>query len=239
MKNYSRKAAFTLAEITVVLGVGSIALAGVMLFYVNCLKAGYAGTQDVKLLASMRQLTNELIYNGSRSHELILYPSAAASDRAAEDRLEVTNDESSSTADDICPTGDLAVFVYYELPKPAAQTKYRISSIIAYYLDTSVSGRPSLVRMTIDLSSAPSTETVETILTDNWSSAPRKTIASNVVPLALSDSATTSTVPQLFYRRANQNIAVCGQLRASGSSQDTADRRTYTRTFYFSVTIRS
>ncbi len=233
------KSGFTLTEIMMVVGIGSVAMAGVMAFYVNCLKTSYAGTQETNLIASMRGLTNELIYNGSRSHELVLYPSATTSDITLAKRRIVQNDQTSATTDDICPTGNLAVFVYYELPKPAAQAKYRIQSVIAYYLDETGSGLPSLVRMTIELGATPSTDAIEKVLTDNWSGAEHKVIARNVVPLALSDDYTESTSPQLFYRRASQNIAVCGQLRASGSKQDTADRRTYTRTFYFTVTVRS
>ena len=60
-----------------------------------------------------------------------------------------------------------------------------------------------------------------------------------LIPLALSDNYTESTVPQLFYRRANQNLAVCGQLLESSTRTNTKDRRSYTRTFYFTVTIRS
>jgi hypothetical protein len=182
---------------------------------------------------------NELIFTGSRSHELILYKSTAAADRTADGRLVVTNEATETVTDDICPTGDFAVFVYYELPKPAAQSKYRVSKLIGYYVDSSAANGPALVRMTIDLTGSPSTDSVETILTNNWNTAPRKVIASKVTPLALSDAATEGTPPNLFYRRAGQSVAVCGQLLSSNAGKDTADRRSYTRTFYFTVTVRT
>ena len=64
-------------------------------------------------------------------------------------------------------------------------------------------------------------------------------LAGRVTPLALADSADEDTTPNLFYRRAGQSMAVCGQLLASASGADTADRRSYTHTFYFTVTVRT
>lgn len=234
-----KRSGFSVVELVIVAGLVGLISTGVMGFYVQSLKNTHSVEQQLKLLTTMRTFTDELVFNGSRSHELILYNSAAAADRTFEGRKVVVNDDTEASDDDICPTGNFAVFVYYELPKPAAQARYRIRKIVGYYLDQQGAGAPALMRITIDKESAPSTSTVEDLLTAEWNSAPRQIIARRVTALALSDNYTESTVPQLFYRRANQNLAVCGQLLESSSRTDTADRRTYTRTFYFTVTVRS
>jgi hypothetical protein len=208
-------------------------------FFVQSLKNGNASEQQIELLSDMRSFMDEMVFNGSRSHEFVLYNSTAAADRTPENRKAVLNSENETDADDICPTGDFAVFVFYELPKPSSQEHYRIQKLVGYYLDDHDSGPPALVRMTIDLGSTPSTETVEEILSDNWSSATRRTIGTRVTPLALSDGYNDQTAPQLFYMRASQNLAVCGQLLQSTARVDTKDSRTQTRTFYFTVTVRS
>ncbi|BET68109.1 hypothetical protein ASA1KI_30270 [Opitutales bacterium ASA1] len=237
--NTRRNAGFSLPEILTVMGVVGLLTSGVMGFFIQSLKSGNASEQQVELLSSMRSFMNEMVYNASRAHELVLYDSTAATARTAAGRREVLNSENETESDDVCPTGNFAVFVYYELPKPANQAKYRIREVIGYYLDTIDSGPPALTRMTIDLTASPSSDTVEEILTAHWATADRKTIAPRIVPLALSDGFVESTVPQLFYKRASQNMAVCGQLRQSSAKVDTADGRTQTRTFYFSVTVRS
>lgn len=242
------KSAFTLVELLIVVTLTGLLTTCVLGFYIQSLYANNASEQQIKLAAKMRAFMNEMIFNGSRSHELILYKSAAAADRSSTDangdgtpdsRLVVTNEASETPTDDICPTGDFAVFVYYELPKPATASKYRIQKLVGYYIDSSAVNGPALVRMTVDFGATPSADPVETILANNWTTAPRKTIAPCVAPLALADTAVSSTPPNLFYRRAGQSLAVCGQLLASTTGRNTADRRTYTRTFYFTVTVRT
>lgn len=243
-----RRSAFTFTELMIVMALSGMISVVVFGFYIQSLKGGNTTEQQIKLAGKMRGFMNELIFTGSRSHELILYKSSAAADRTSTDvdgdgipdsRLRVTNEDTEATTDDINPTGDFAVFVYYELPKPASSTKYRVQKIVGYYVDNAAANGPALTRMTIDLSATPSTSTIEALLTAHWNSAPRKVIASKVTPLALADSADEDTAPNLFYRRAGQSMAVCGQILASTSGKDTADRRSYTRTFYFTVTVRT
>lgn len=230
---------FTLTEILLVLGIVGFLSIGVLGFFLQSLRSGNASEQQIALLTSMRSFTNEMVFVGSRSQEMILYNSAEAADRTYDGRKEVANDDTDTYADDICPTGDFVVFVYYELPKPASQAHYRIRKLVGYYLDGSDTSSGPLMRLTIDLSASPSSDSVEEILSDHWSSADRRTVAHLVAPLALSDGYNDDTTPQLFYKRANQNLAVCGQLIESASHKNTEDLRTYTRTFYFTVTVRS
>jgi prepilin-type N-terminal cleavage/methylation domain-containing protein len=227
---------FTLVEIMIATTLAGLLGAVALTFYVQSLKTSYVSEQELKLITSMRTLSSELIENGSRSHELVLYNSTQSTDITLDGRKLVVNDDTETTDDDVCPTGNFAVFVFYELPKPASQENYRISKLIGYYFDEDDG---SLVRATIDLGSSPSTDPVEEIIEDNWSSADRRTIARRIEPLALSDGYGDSTLPQLFYRRANQSLAVCGQLLASATGVDTEDEKSHTRTFYFTVTVRS
>lgn len=228
----------------VTLWVVSLLGVAVMAFYIHALRTSYASQQQISLIGTMRQFTSELIYNASRAHEMILYPSAAATDRDnVSDRCEIVSNEDGT---ETRPTGNLAVFVSYELPKPADQARHRIRKLIAYYIDAVDSGPPRLTRLVVDLSAAPSTGTVESILSSNWTTASanvtisRKTFAPRVTPLALSDSYDPDTgQPELFYKRSPANLAVCGQLFESTTRADTKDRRTYTRTFFFTVTTRS
>lgn len=248
MKILRPRAAFTLTELLVVMTLTSVVMAAVLGFYIQSLHGGNAAEQQIKLAGTMRSFMNELIFTGSRSHEVILYKSAAAADRTLTDadgdgvpdsRLRVTNEDTETIADDICPTGDFAVFVYYELPRPAGLAKHRIKKLVGYYVDHSAPDGPALTRITVDLGSSPSSDPVETILANNWNSAPRRVLARHVAALALSDSAADDSPPNLFYRRAGQSMAVCGQILASAGGNDTADRRSQTRTFYFTVTVRT
>ena len=234
-----KNSGYSLTEAIVVLTLVGIVSVAVLGFYINSLKAGYTNEQQLKLVSTMRTFMDEMVVTGSRSHELILYNSSDSADRTEDGRLKVLNDDTDTFADDLSPTGDFAVFVFYELPKPASEDKYRISRLVGYYLEDQSGEAPALVRITIDLSGSPSTDPVETILNNNWSSAARRTIARHVFPLALSDGYTDETKPQLFYKRANEHLAVCGQMLNSATESDTGDWRTRTRTFYFSVTVRS
>ncbi|HEX9781571.1 MAG TPA: type II secretion system protein [Opitutaceae bacterium] len=233
------KRGFTLVEILTAMGLVGFIAAGAMGFYVQSIKNGNASEQNIELGSTMRTFMDEMIFSGSRSHELVLYRSSVAADRTAAGRLVVLNSDNEIETDDICPTGNFAVFVFYELPKPAAVDQYRISKLVGYFLEQTDTGPAALVRMTIDLSSSPSEDTVEEILADHWNSAQRRTIAPRVTPLALSDGYTEETMPQLFYRRASQNLAVCGQLMQSAARKNTKDRNTQTRTFFFNITVRS
>jgi prepilin-type N-terminal cleavage/methylation domain-containing protein len=234
----AKSSAFTLVELMVAVGIFGFMSAGVTAFYVQSLQAANATQQQVRMMADMRSITNELLFNASRAHELILYASPAAADRAdATDRLPITVNEDTGAL--TCPTGNFAVFVYYELPKPSSQARYRIARLVGYALDQTGTNPGVLSRITIDLSSAPSTSSVEQILSDRWATATRKTYSDLVTPLAMADGALSTTTPKLFYKRSEQNLAICGQLLKSAANNDSKDRRTVTRTMFFTVTTRS
>jgi hypothetical protein len=212
--------------------------AGLTMFWVESSKAANFTQQQIRMMGEMRTLSSELLFNASRAHELIIYNSPRAADRVdASSRRQIVVDEDTNALQ--CPTGNLAVFVYYELPKPRVQSRYRIARLVAYALDQNGTEPGRLSRITINLTGSPSTSTVEAILEAYWSTAERKTYADLISPLALSDVASESTTPRLFYKRSEQNLAVCGQLLRSSSDSDTRDRRTVTRTVFFTVTTRS
>jgi len=240
----SRKSGFTLVEVMISATIAVAVGGAIMAFYVQALRASYVSQQQITLQATMRSITSELITNASRAHEMILYNSSAAADRADESsRKQIVLDEADN---EIHPTGDFAVFVYYELPKPSSQPRHRIRKLIGYYTENVDSGPAKLTRIIVDLSSAPSTDTVEEILADNWTAAApgatleRKTFAPRVTPLALSDNYDSETgSPQLFFLTSTENVAVCGQLLESATRSDTRDWRTLTRTFFFTVSVRA
>lgn len=241
---HSRKAAYSLVEVMFAVAIAVIVGGAIMAFYIQALRAAYVSQQQITLQTTMRSITTELITNASRAHEMILYSSAAAADRADQSsRLAITLDEDDA---EIHPTGDFALFIYYELPKPATELKHRIRKLIGYYTETVDSGPAKLTRIVIDLSGAPSSSTPEEILEANWEAASsgvtleRKTFAPRVTPLALSDDYDSLTgSPQLFFLTSTENVAVCGQLLESAKRADTKDRRTLTRTFFFTVSVRA
>ena len=229
---------FTLPELLVAFSVFGLLSAGLTMFWVESSKASNFTQQQIRMMGEMRSLSSELLFNASRSHELIVYDSPDAAERVdASSRRQIVIDEDTSTLQ--CPTGNLVVFVYYELPKPRNQSRYRIARLVAYALDQNDTEPGRLSRITIDLTGSPSTSTVEAILEAYWSTAERKSYADLISPLAMSDAASESSTPRLFYKRSEQNLAVCGQLLRSGSDNDTKDRRTVTRTIFFTVTTRS
>jgi hypothetical protein len=211
---------------------------GMMAFWLQTQKAANFSEQHVRLLGEMRGLTNELFSTASRAHEIVLYRSSDAADRnEADDRFEIVNDEDTGAVS--CPVGNFVVFVYYELPKPNAQPRYRIAKLIGYSLDRIGSAPGQLTRVLIDLTGAPSTGTVEEILAAHWDDAEMRSYSSPVSPLALPDGSGEGTVPCLFYKRSERNLAICGQLLQNAANRDTASRETMTRTLFFTVTTRS
>ncbi len=233
MKIQSQKG-FTLVEITVASSISVVIGAAVLTFFIQGLRFNYSSQQQIKQLGTMRVLTNELIRNATRCHEFVMYDSTTAADRDnVADRKQIEID---GFGDEIHPTGNFVVFINYELPKPAAQNKYRVASIVGYYPQSTSDGAQELVKMTITLST-PSANSLETILQDNWATATRRVIANRIQPLALSTS--TSTTPQVFYMRSRNNLAVCGQILESNVGTNTKNIYTHTRTFYFTLTVRS
>jgi prepilin-type N-terminal cleavage/methylation domain-containing protein len=226
---------FTLVEIVIAASIAGVLSAAALGFLVYNLKSVYSSQQQMKLLSTMRTLNNEFIRNASRAHEYVMYDSTNSADRdEVADRKSIEVDASSGL--EVFPTGNFVVFITYELPKPATQNKYRIASVTGYYPRSTSDGRQELVKMTI-APSTPSTDTLEDLIADNWDTAPRTVIASRINALALSEA--TSTSPQMFYMHSPNNLAVCGQLFASNAGKDTKNAHTFTRTFYFTLTVRS
>src|SRR6478736_880681 len=143
---------FTLTEILVGMTVSAVLLLGVMAFYIQSLKSMYASDQRIKLAGQINRFSNELIVQASRSNQFILFKSANAADfdgtnlaphAGNSDRQSITSIDED---DPLHPAGDFVVFVYYEIPKPTAQTAHRISKLEGYYLSTAAAGGTGPVR---------------------------------------------------------------------------------------------
>jgi len=234
----------TLVEVMITLAIAVVLGGAIMSFYLASLRAGYGTQRQIGLQTTLRGLSAELIHEASRAHELVLFSSAASADRdAATDRRRITADEDGI---DLHPTGDFAVFIFYETPRPAAQARYRIARLVGYYAEAIANQPSQLVRFEIDFRGSPSTQTVEQALAAYWNggtddiAVTRSILAPSILPLALSDHASLNGgQPQLFYLTSVHNVAVCGQLFDSASGSDTKSALTYTRTFFFTLSVRT
>jgi prepilin-type N-terminal cleavage/methylation domain-containing protein len=243
---------FSLVEILVAMTLSGMLMAGVMAFYIQSLKSMYASDQRIKLAGQISRFSNELIVQASRSNQFILFKSAtpadfdgsnSAPDSGDSDRQTITSIDG---ADPLHPAGDFVVFVYYEIPKPTAQPAHRVNRLEGYFLNAATPGGTGAVRkVVVDLSAAPSTDSIEKILTDNWGT---KAVFSNYFPLVrglaepeVIDGAEVSTTPspRLFYMSASRNVIITGQIFSSSRNTDTQDWRTYTNSFCFNITPRT
>jgi prepilin-type N-terminal cleavage/methylation domain-containing protein len=244
---------FSLVEILVAMTVSGLLMAGVMAFYIQSLKSMYASDQRIKLAGQINRFSNELIVQASRSNQFVLFKSPAAADfngtnpapdSGNSDRQTIT---SIDDEDPLHPAGDFVVFVYYEIPKPTAQAVHRISKLEGYFLNAGIPGSTGPVRkVVIDLSSAPSTDSIEKILTDNWGTT--KAVFSTYFPLVrglavpevIDGTAASGTPsPRLFYMSASRNVIITGQIFSSSQNTNTKDWRTYTNSFCFNITPRT
>jgi prepilin-type N-terminal cleavage/methylation domain-containing protein len=252
MKTSQPRNGFTLVEIMVALTVSGLLMGGVMSFYIQNLKGMYASDQRIKLAGQINRFSNELIVQASRSNQFVLFKSATpadfdgvnlAPDSGNSDRQNiVTIDEND---DPLHPAGDFVVFVHFEIPKPTDEPVHRISKLEGYFLSTTTAGGTGQVRkVVIDLSSAPSTNTVEQILTANWATAKFSNyfplVRGLAVPEVIDGTAVTGTpTPRLFYMSATRNVIITGQIFSSSKNTNTTDWKTYTNSFCFNITPRT
>lgn len=252
MKSFRTTRGFTLTEILIGMTLSAVLLIGVMSFYIQSLKSMYASDQRIKLAGQITRFSNELIVQASRSNQFILYKSAAAADFNGPNSVPTsgnTDRQNITTVDDdaLHPAGDFVVFVYYEIPKPKDQAKHRVKKLEGYFLDAATPGSMGPVRkVIIDLSAAPSTSTVEDILTAKWNTSEAKfttyfpLVRGLAVPEVVDGAVPTGvSTSRLFYMSASRNVIITGQIFSSSKNTNTSDWRTYTNSFCFNITPRT
>jgi prepilin-type N-terminal cleavage/methylation domain-containing protein len=252
MKNNPRRHGFTLVEIIVALTITGILLAGVMSFYIQNVRTMYASEQRMKLAGQIKKFSNELIVQASRSNQFVLFKSAAAGDFDGPNTAPNSGNSDrqiinvSDPANPLHPAGDLVVFVYYEIPKPVAQTFHRISKLEGYFLQPDGTGIGPVIKVVIDLSATPSTSSVESILTANWTTS--AAVFTTYFPQArgvctpeVVDGTAVTTTPtsRLFYMSDARNVIISGQIYSSTQDTATGDLKTYTDSFSFNITPRT
>lgn len=252
MKTARSQSGFSLVEILIAMTVSAMLMAGVMSFYIQSLKGMYASDQRIKLAGQINRFSNELIVQASRSNQFVLFKTATAADFDGTNTAPDSGDSdrqniiSNDPDDPLHPAGDFVVFIYYEIPKPTAQVVHRISKLEGYFLNTSTAGGTGPVRkVVIDLSGTPSTDSIETILTNNWGTT---AVFSNYFPLVrglalpevIDGTAVSGTPsPRLFYMSASRNVIITGQIYSSSQNTNTTDWKTYTNSFCFNITPRT
>jgi len=264
MKKPSISRGFTLAEIMIAMSIFALLMSMLMSFYLQSLRTMYASDQRMKLAAQIKKFSNELIVQASRSNQFVLYKSPTPADfdgtNAAtyadnSDRqiiLGNDNDDASSN-----PAGDFVVFIYYEIPKPTTEAQHRILKLEGFFLSTATPGEPGKVtKVLIDLSTAPSTATIESILTAKWAITstgdPTRAQFTDYFPMVRGlakpevvdgVAITTATNPQpaarLFYMTRARNVIISGQIFSSIKDLNTKNDRTYTNSFCFNITPRT
>lgn len=238
--------------------VAAMLMGGVMFFYIQSLKSMYASDQRMKLAGQINRFSNELIVQASRSNQFILFKTAtpadfdgtnAAPDSGDSDRQLITSIAGNPP---LHPAGDFVVFVYYEIPKPVTDpvTLYhRIKKLEGYFLSTTTAGGTGTVtKVVIDLSAAPSTSSVEAILTAKWNTSGAtftnyfhlvRALAEPQVVDGTEVVSGTPPVPRLFYMSAARNVIITGQIYTSTTKIATNDWKTYTNSFCFNITPRT
>lgn len=261
MKRTKPSGGFSLVEVMVAVTIMGLLFAAVLSFYVQNLKGLYASEQRMKLAGQVKKFTNELIVHGSRANQFILFKSADPADFDGANSVSTSggSDRQSipgsiyGAAEGLHPAGDFVVFVYYEIPKPAAEAKHRISKLEGYCVvpDSTTRVGP-LRRVLIDLSAAPSTSSVEAILTAAWNTSTgtwRSTASVStyfpavrglVVPEVVDNAVPGSTPPaRLFYMSDTRNVIITGQVYSSNKDVLTNTASTYTNSFNFTITPRT
>ena len=218
--------------------------------------------QRMKLAAQINKFSNELIVQASRSNQFILFKSAAVADFDGPNAMAVNNSDrqhpkawmSNVTLIHFFRRGDFVVFVYYEINnKPTACMTYRILKLEGYFLGFKKCGRDWFgPKVVIDLTSAPSIDTPENILTAKWvanSADPTRAVFTTYFPLVrglatpgtVDGSVATSAnnTPRLFYMTAPRNVIISGQIYSSNKDIATNDWKTYTNSFCFNITPRT
>jgi hypothetical protein len=232
----------------------SMLLAGVMSFFIQNVKGMYASEQRMKLSGEMKKYASELIDQASRSNQFVLFKSAALAD--FNDNTE--GDRQVMDESLLHPGGDFVVFVYYEIPKPVAETYHRITRIEGYFLNASTTGGTGPLRkLEITMTTASSSK-LEDILVACWNTGAANFITASVtgasvkvstcfpvvralaLPEVIDGVAVTGTpTPRLFYMNAARNVLISGQVHTSTKAIATKDWKTYTDTFFFNITPRT
>ena len=253
MKTTSSRRGFSLVEVMVSMTIMSVLMSGVISFYLQNVKSMYASEQRIRLAGQIKRLSNELVVQASRSNQFVLFKSARATDFDGSNAAPNSNNSDrqviniSDPTSPLHPAGDFVVFVYYEIPKPVNQAFHRISKLEGYFLSTTnAGGIGQLKKVVIDLSAAPSTNSIESILTSNWSTtAVFTTYFPQARGLATPEVVDGSPVvdggasSRMFYMSDARNVIISGQVYSSVKDTTTSDSRTYTDTFSFNVTPRT
>src|SRR5947209_129428 len=87
MERTKKASGFTLVEVIVAMSIFVVLMAGVVWFGLQNLKGFTASERRMTISAQVKKFTNELIIQGSRSNQFVLYKSITATDfDAATDR---------------------------------------------------------------------------------------------------------------------------------------------------------
>jgi prepilin-type N-terminal cleavage/methylation domain-containing protein len=255
--NLCKYRGFSIIELMVAMSISLVVTGMILSTYIQSMYGLNDSNQRMNLAQEISKFTNEMSGAATRSNHFVLYKSSEPGHIANESSRQNLFEEDGVT---YRPGGNLAVFVYYEIPKPVNQLRHRIKRIEAYALQNANSQGIGLIEhVTIDLSSAPpdSSVTLETILKDSnyysngrWnaglqSNGTRVTVRTPfpmVRGLALAEHEdgvpVTSPTPRLFYLSASRNIVVMGQHYSGNNRTNSNDRRTHTNAFSFNITPR-
>lgn len=205
----SSSAGFTLVEIMVVLGLGSLVTAGILSFFIQFYRIGFVNEQRNRINRDIRQLTGELSQVGRQANDFRIYSSIADADRdtAGDQQLDGLS-------------GDFLIFIYED-----DSTDNLINGLVGYFRDPESSSEESLGpvrRFEVEFSpgSSASIESLIPAYADLKDSG-------EVVELSrgLSNG-------KLFYNFLNRSIMVNGQIYHGN------DAKRVTETYNFTISPR-
>lgn len=203
---------FTLGEILIATVIMVAAIAMVMNFFVEHLKASFVSDNKNLLSDQIRTFTEELSINGKDATYFRIYNSFNTSDRnASNDALAAGN------------AGNFLLLVYQSDPSLTTSGVRPISKIVGYFLDASSSTSQGPIRKFSVSFNPASSAALETLIPAQSTSSS----AHAIVPLAQGIAA-----QKLFYNILGQSIFVQGYF-VNGTTT-----RPVTQTYNFTVTPR-
>lgn len=245
---------FTLTEVLVASAVTVAALAAATGFLIQTLRTSYESEQKYKLSTVSHSITSDLMEKAALANLIVLYKSSADADRDAfNDRLLIDTVPTPWRR----PSGDMAVFIFFESPKPNAQQYHRINRIFCYYALPRPDNGRSFRRMEMNFAGAgaprvlptiagtPPTlapDYLEQIIAAEWNRGTVKVLHDNVRGLSRDEIDAADVTPRIFYYNDFRTVTLNMQMFSSGSGTtnvNSGTRNTISSSINFTLTPRT
>lgn len=249
---------FTLTEVVVATFITVVAATAATSFLIQMLRSSYESEQKYKLNTVSHSITTDLMEKAALANLIVLYKSSAVADcNAANDRLAIDTVPTPW----LRPSGDMAVFIFFESPKPVLSQYHRIKSIFCYYALPRADSGFSFRRMEIDFTKRPppwnvpldlptvagtpptlAPDYLEQIITTSWGIGTVKILHDSVRGLSRDEINVADLTPRIFYYNDFRTVTLNMQLFSSGrgnNNANTGSRNTVSSSINFTLTPRT